>query len=199
MPEVNGIQATLALRAIEQLSGRHRPVVAMTALVMQGDRERCLVAEMDGYLSKLIQRHELDELLERYVMQSELKTSPPLVATSVSRDAIDGAELLGHTGADCSFLSELTELFREDYPIQLKAAHHAIAQRDAAACGRVSHTLRDTLANLAANEGASIASELKLPGNNANFVHANNLTDHVELELARVVAGFEALRVELPQ
>jgi two-component system sensor histidine kinase/response regulator len=50
MPEMDGLEATKELRKKEKGTGRHQPVVAMTALVMKGDRERCLAAGMDGYL-----------------------------------------------------------------------------------------------------------------------------------------------------
>jgi PAS domain S-box-containing protein len=68
MPEVDGFEATVALREKEreQNRGAHLPVVALTAHAMKGDRERCLAAGMDGYLAKPIRSHELDEILENY-------------------------------------------------------------------------------------------------------------------------------------
>jgi signal transduction histidine kinase/CheY-like chemotaxis protein len=66
MPEMDGIEATLALREREKHTGNHQPVIAMTAHAMKGDRERCLAAGMDGYLSKPINPQELDELLQSY-------------------------------------------------------------------------------------------------------------------------------------
>jgi two-component system sensor histidine kinase/response regulator len=66
MPEMDGIETTLALREREKGTGNHQPVTAMTAHAMKGDRERCLAAGMDGYLSKPINPQELDELLQSY-------------------------------------------------------------------------------------------------------------------------------------
>jgi signal transduction histidine kinase/CheY-like chemotaxis protein len=66
MPEMDGIEATLALRERERGTGGHQPVIAMTAHAMKGDRERCLAAGMDGYLSKPINPQELDDLLQSY-------------------------------------------------------------------------------------------------------------------------------------
>jgi signal transduction histidine kinase/CheY-like chemotaxis protein len=66
MPEMDGFEATSAIREKEKASELHQPVVAMTAHAMKGDRERCLAAGMDGYLSKPIHPHELDEVLQRY-------------------------------------------------------------------------------------------------------------------------------------
>jgi two-component system sensor histidine kinase/response regulator len=66
MPIVDGIEATRAIREQEKSTGLHQQVVAMTALAMTGDRERCLAAGMDGYLSKPIDLKKLDEMLALY-------------------------------------------------------------------------------------------------------------------------------------
>jgi CheY-like chemotaxis protein len=65
MPELDGLEATRLLRAREQGTSRHVPVLAMTAYAMKGDRERCLQAGMDGYLSKPIQPQELYGAIEQ--------------------------------------------------------------------------------------------------------------------------------------
>jgi len=67
MPEIDGIEATRAIREKERTNGNHQPVIALTAHAMKGDQERCLNAGMDGYLSKPIRPQELDEILDKYV------------------------------------------------------------------------------------------------------------------------------------
>ena len=66
MPDMDGFETTASIRAGELLSGAHVPIVAITAHAMKGDRERCLAAGMDGYISKPIQRQDLVNLLHRY-------------------------------------------------------------------------------------------------------------------------------------
>jgi CheY-like chemotaxis protein len=66
MPEMDGFEATSAIRLREQSTGRHLPIIAMTAHAMRGDQERCLAAGMDGYISKPIRAEELIALLERF-------------------------------------------------------------------------------------------------------------------------------------
>jgi CheY-like chemotaxis protein len=63
MPDMDGIEATMAIREKEKTTGLHQPIIAMTALAMKGDRERCLAAGMDGYLSKPIDLQQLEDVL----------------------------------------------------------------------------------------------------------------------------------------
>jgi signal transduction histidine kinase len=71
MPEMDGIEATIAIREKENSTGFHQPVIAMTALATKGDRERCLAAGMDGYLSKPIDLQQLDDVLAAYTSRLE--------------------------------------------------------------------------------------------------------------------------------
>jgi signal transduction histidine kinase/DNA-binding response OmpR family regulator len=81
MPELDGIEATIAIREKEKTGENHLPVIALTAHAMKGDQERCLQAGMDAYLSKPIRAQELDELLNRYVARK----MEPAVATEGPR------------------------------------------------------------------------------------------------------------------
>jgi two-component system, sensor histidine kinase and response regulator len=72
MPEMDGLEATAAIREKEKRSGLHQPIIALTAHAMKGDRDKCLAAGMDGYLSKPIRPQELDEILEDYLARHSL-------------------------------------------------------------------------------------------------------------------------------
>jgi two-component system sensor histidine kinase/response regulator len=85
MPEMDGLEATAAIRARERTSGLHQAVIALTAHAVKGDSERCRAAGMDGYLSKPIALQDLDELLQRYLARG-------IEARGASRTA-DGMEL----------------------------------------------------------------------------------------------------------
>jgi two-component system sensor histidine kinase/response regulator len=76
MPEMDGFEATAAIRARERETGRHLPIIAMTAHAMQGDRERCIVAGMDSYISKPLDPRELVELLEKFADSPQAEANP---------------------------------------------------------------------------------------------------------------------------
>ncbi|MFZ0963914.1 MAG: response regulator, partial [Terriglobia bacterium] len=77
MPEMDGFEATAAIREREQSAGGHLPIIAMTAHAMRGDQERCLAAGMDGYIAKPIRTKELIALLETFSATPTNVEGPP--------------------------------------------------------------------------------------------------------------------------
>ena len=80
MPEMDGLEATAAIRDKEKSSGLHQPIIALTAHAMKGDREKCLAGGMDGYLTKPIRPPELDGILEEYVSRRVVSANPVEIA-----------------------------------------------------------------------------------------------------------------------
>jgi CheY-like chemotaxis protein len=81
MPEMDGLEATAAIREREKNTGLHQPIIALTAHAMKGDREKCLTAGMDGYLTKPIRPADLDEILEDYLARRSAAVVPPEIVT----------------------------------------------------------------------------------------------------------------------
>ena len=125
MPEMDGLEATAAIRQQEQDTGRHVPIIAMTAHAMKGDRERCLEAGMDGYVSKPLQPSELFEVIENLAShgngrrESERPATPPVASLecrlslreSSVWQSFDHAAALRSTSGDRALLTEVIELF----------------------------------------------------------------------------------------
>jgi signal transduction histidine kinase/DNA-binding response OmpR family regulator len=195
MPEMDGLEATMKLREREKITGDHQPVVAMTALAMKGDRERCIEAGMDGYFSKPIRPKELDEILESYADRKHTRSIPAPAATpSIKEISINAAELLERVDGDHSFLAELTELFRKDYPRQLMAAREAVSCQDSPAVEKASHALKGALANLAAGPASRMAQELEAKARSGDLTRADSVLQQLEEELNRVMIQLEGMQ-----
>jgi two-component system, sensor histidine kinase and response regulator len=198
MPEMDGLEATRLLREKEMSSGQHQPVVAMTALVMKGDRERCMAAGMDGYLSKPIRPVELDEVLDIY-LALDRPDHPVLESPDPAEASVCAEELLERIDGDRGFLSELLVLFRADYPAQIGTAREAARSGDAVALQKVGHALKGALGNLAAPIASRIAGELESMGRSGNVALAGIRVTELEEELNRVIEALEDLTVETPK
>ncbi len=196
MPEMDGLEATMLLREREKVSGERQLVFAMTALVMKGDRERCMEAGMDGYLSKPIRPQELDEVLDNYLARDREDFSA--VEPSDSPEAsVSTKELLERIDGDRALLSELVEIFRGDYPGQIRTAREAVARDDAATLQRVGHALKGATGNLAAPIASRIAGELESMGRTGDLALAGTRVTALEEELIRVVEVLEGLCLEV--
>ena len=198
MPEMDGLQATTLLREKEKLSGHHQAVVAMTALAMKGDRERCMAAGMDGYLSKPISPQELDDLLDLY--QPLVHDAVPGAGVSQKSDleniSVCSSDLFDRLDGDRGLLAELLGLFREDSPGQIQVARTAISKGDAATLQRVGHTFRGALANLSAPAASRIAGELESMAMAGDIASSGSKLTELEEELARVIEILETLCLE---
>jgi CheY-like chemotaxis protein len=76
MPEMDGYEATAAIRAHERETGRHTPIIAMTAHAMKGDRERCLEAGMDAYVPKPIRAQQIFEAIDQVLSRTPAGGTP---------------------------------------------------------------------------------------------------------------------------
>jgi len=208
MPEMDGIEATQAVRKKEELTGRHQPVVAMTALVMSGDRERCLEAGMDGYLAKPIRAQELDDVLESYGSKRNACHPVDAAASTPAQggepngnagvepalgEAIGLDELLERVEGDRAFLSELAEIFRSDCPRQIESISDAIARQDSQSVKRTSHALKGALSNLAAGRAKDMAAALEHMASEGDLTAARPALLPLREELTRVVNSLDVL------
>jgi two-component system sensor histidine kinase/response regulator len=173
MPEMGGIEATGEIRRLEVANGRHTPIIALTAHAMQGDRERCERASMDGYVAKPIRREHLFAEIDRVITGFAAGTAPALT--------YDG---------DAEFLAELAGMFLEDYPERLQEMRNALALRDGTRIERAAHCFKGAAAILCGPSLTTLAAELEVAGEKGAFADAERL-------IARIEAGLNQLRPAL--
>jgi two-component system sensor histidine kinase/response regulator len=147
MPEMDGLEATAAIRAIERAVGGHVRIVAMTARAMNGDRERCLASGMDGYLSKPINREMLTATVEREAEEAESAYAP---VASDPAASVDRAELMERLDGDQGLLADVIAIFLDDCPRRLTAIKAAVDQGNAARIEAAAHALKGAAGNLSA-------------------------------------------------
>jgi signal transduction histidine kinase/CheY-like chemotaxis protein len=145
MPIMGGIEATAAIREREGGAGGHLRILAMTAHAMMGDRERCLAAGMDGYLSKPI-----DPVMLYAALEYDGAGSAPAAPPAAPALAIDREQLLMRLGGDEELLTEVVDLFLADCPVRLAAIKTAVDARDAEGIRKAAHALKGAAGNLSA-------------------------------------------------
>jgi CheY-like chemotaxis protein len=162
MPVMGGFEATQAIREKERTTGRHLPIVAMTAHAMKGDRERCLDAGMDGYVSKPIDEALLWSTLATLVPAASIAAArrPRRPAGTRARKATPGEAIAARMGGDMKLIRKVGRLFLTDYPTTLSRIRVAIRHGDAEAVRTEAHALKGS-AQLAAPAAVEAAARLR--------------------------------------
>ena len=188
MPELDGFAVVRELRAREQGSARHLPVVAVTARSRQEDRARCLAAGMDDYLAKPIDATALWTALERIAPQSEpvRAIAPPLLSPPV---------ILASCGGESVILTAICERFRERLPIDLVALEVALAAGAAASLREVAHRLSSMVGAFSTSAGA-LASDIEDLAASGELEVAAPLVSRLA-EVSRAIVGqLDGLSIE---
>jgi two-component system sensor histidine kinase/response regulator len=162
MPEMNGYEATAAIREKEKAAGGHIPIIAMTAHAMKGDRERCLAAGMDGYVSKPIKTEELIVAIEEVALiqhQEEEKMHSPRI-----ENVFDMEVALSRMDGDMEFLLELARIFLDSCPQSVTDIRAALALGDSQALMQAAHSLKGAVGNFGQGSAYAAAHKLEMLG-----------------------------------
>jgi CheY-like chemotaxis protein len=163
MPEMGGFEATEAIRALERAQGEQTPIIAMTAHAMKGDRERCLAAGMDEYLTKPLDPKQLCQLVEGIVAGRAAAAPDDTPSAAISM------QVLARVGGDRELLAEISRLFVDDAPRHLDRIRQALDTRDGEALRRAAHGLKGAAANFDADGVVAAARTLEDIGRTQEF------------------------------
>lgn len=197
MPEMDGFDATRAIRKAETLTGRHIPIVAMTAHAISGDKERCLAAGMDDYLSKPVEPSELRSVLDKWLSEEETaeKESGKREASSISTDIpepLDLEALLIKTGKNGTI--KLLSLFLSQPPSELYKLKNSIYSRDPAGTRVMVHALKSVFGALCARRLRTLLTDIDEAVVNEKWQSADRLSQDFETALTQLESSInEAL------
>jgi len=195
MPEMNGWEATQAIREKEKLTNRHIPIVAMTAHAMKGDEERCLAAGMDAYLTKPIRTQELLAVLDDIGSRKAGPTIPlDMLSKKSTADSIDLEATLERLDGDRSLFQELAQVFKKDCPRIVEGMRRAIVVNDAKSLEGCAHTLKGSSASVGALAVSHAAGEIERLAHTGNVESTSVEFKILQEELERVFSELESLR-----
>ena len=197
MPEMDGFEATAAIRQRERDTGVHVPIVAMTAHAMAGDRERCLAEGMDAYLSKPLRPEDLIATIDGLRIDGSA-TSPeprpdrsaqPVEATAMG-PSIDRAALLADFGGNSALMADVIRVFLSDAPAQMETLRAAVADGDAAAIAAAAHALKGAVGLFSKGDAYEAARTLE------HAARAGELAD-VSARYTRILDGLSRVTEDL--
>jgi CheY-like chemotaxis protein len=201
MPEMDGLEATRHIR--RELPDTRQPrVIAMTANAMQGDRELCLAAGMDDYVSKPIRVEELVSALSKSRPLEVRQPAPdqavtaPLATEPADLDPTALDNLLSILGGEFEYLVELIDSFLEDAPQLLAELERSFENGDAAGVHRVAHSLKSNGADFGAIAFSDLCKELEMMGRDGMIDDAGELVAQIETEYGRVKDALQTVRRE---
>jgi two-component system, sensor histidine kinase and response regulator len=204
MPEMDGFEATAEIRKRDEQDGTHTPVIAVTAHAMKGDRERCLAAGMDDYVSKPVRSEDLKAALDRWLRKATVSEftvpSSPTTPTALVtvKETFNMQEALARVDGDKELLGEMAALFLEEYPRFLAQIQDAISKKDPSSLSYAAHTLKGSVGNFAANEAFEAAFTLERLGRQGDLTQAIGAYEHLATALAQLTPALTKLTVDLP-
>ncbi len=189
MPEMDGLEATREIRMQEKTTGKRIPIIAMTAHAMQGDRQSCLQAGMDDYLSKPVRKNDLYRALRSIAERNDSSVEPTDPGDPVS-SAIDWDHAISVVDGDLNLLKELATAARDELEKLTEKLGDAVLQRDATQIQRTAHTVQGTLRVFKCDQASAMVDEIEMRSR-------ENSLDSIEMQFEQLKPILEQIHDEL--
>ena len=206
MPELGGFETTQLIRQSEETSGLHLPIIALTAHAMKGDREKCLQAGMDGYVTKPIRARDLFLAMEQALQmfapalltgQPRSESVPSIPATKESdpmSEEFDLKEALGRCGGDADLLRELIDMFLAEIPGWMNTLEQGIQKGNADVVHRSAHTIKGAVGTFSSTKGWNAALHVEKIGKEARLAEVGPALDHMKVTITRLIEALKAYK-----
>ena len=209
MPEMDGFEATKAIRDLEGESRKEKkstieriPIVAMTAHAMTGDREKCIAADMDDYVSKPIKPEALYSIINKVARKSQSekeheRTQPPQGSKTFSPKTFDLSGTMETVLGDENLFREIAGMFLESCSDYIARIEKAIAGNDAGILEREAHSLKGAVGNFGAREAYEAASRLEKLGKEGEIATAAEGISNIERALNELASEMKIVLQEM--
>ncbi len=206
MPELDGFETTQLIRQSEETSGLHLPIIALTAHAMKGDREKCLQAGMDGYVTKPIRARDLFLAMEqalqtfnpsRLTDEPRSEGSSPVPATKESEpmsEEFDLNEAMGRCGGDADLLRELIDMFMTEIPGWMNTLERGVQTGNADVVHRTAHTIKGAVGTFSSTNGWNAALQVEKLGKEARLAEVGPALDHMKTTITRLTEALRAFK-----
>jgi len=195
MPEMDGFEATAQIRELQEQIRQFTPIIAMTAHAMKGDKERCLAAGMDGYISKPLHKDTLYKTIEELVLGAEVKPIEKEKPTEIDDQVFNLPEALDRVGGDQVILKELIDLFFQEHPKLMKEIQGAINSADSNTLTRAAHTLKGTADVFCAKQVVGRALAIEMMAREKSLSHVDEAWHSLEKEVEQLVTALEQIEL----
>jgi signal transduction histidine kinase/CheY-like chemotaxis protein len=199
MPEMDGLEATRRIRAAEGETSGHIPIIATTAHAHERDRQRCLEAGMDRYVSKPIDAPRLAQVIQELVLTTRQAAASAVAPSAAPRAHSDQTQpifepqrALDFTDGDGDLLHEVIELYLGERHTLLAEIREAQRAEDGEALRRAAHTVKGTVATFAAEPAREAALSLELMAEANDWSRTAGAIDELEVRLAELAEALAA-------